>query len=93
MGGSPGGQRRECFSRNFLPSRESLISCNSSIIIEVPVRRASALVDGLVVVGGLGEFLLLSELDLWLGCKGMGYVMRGVEEGEGKGVGSTGGAT
>ena len=64
MEGSPCGHKRKCFSRYFLPSKESLMSCNSSTIMEVPVWRASALVAGLATVVGLDGLLLCSELSL-----------------------------
>ena len=34
--GSPGGHNSECFSKNFLPSNGSLMSCRSYKMIEVP---------------------------------------------------------
>jgi hypothetical protein len=60
--GSPGGQSKECFSRNFRPSSESLISCSSSIIGASPPLR----VLGLKAVPGTGEFLLVSAATLFL---------------------------
>ena len=58
VAGSPAGQRRECFSRYFLPSSESLISCSSSGRDEGPLRRVLGL-----IIPVLGELLVLSELD------------------------------
>ena len=62
MAGSPGGHSKRCFSRNFLPSCEFFISWCSSISVDGPLR----LVFGLAAVPGLGELLLLSEVDLSL---------------------------
>ena len=59
MTGSPRGQRRESFSRYLRPSRESLISCMSSITMEVPFLR----VFGLLIVLW---FALLGSLSVWL---------------------------
>ena len=61
--GSPGGHNNECFSKYFLPSNGSFISCNSSIMTEVPLRRVLVL---FVVVPRMGELLLLSAFDLLL---------------------------
>ena len=55
--GSPGGQRRDSFSRNFLPSRESFISWCSSTMVDRPV----CWVFGLVAVFGFGLSKSLSE--------------------------------
>ena len=60
--GSPGRHNSECFSKNFLPSSRSLISCKSSIMMEVPLRR----VFGLGVFIGLDGLLLSSVFCLSL---------------------------
>ena len=62
MGGSPGGQISECFSRNLHPSSESLTSWCSSISVGGPFRLVFGLIDG----PGLGGLLLLSEVGLSL---------------------------
>ena len=61
MGGSPAGHSRECFSRNFLASSESM-SCWSSAGVSGPFLR----VFGLVADPGLGELLFSSAVDLSL---------------------------
>ena len=50
------------FSKNFLPSSRSLISCKSSIMMEVPLRH----VFGLGAFIGLDGLLLSSEFCLSL---------------------------
>ena len=62
MGGSPGGQISECFSRNLRPSSESLTSWCSSNSVGGPFRRVFGLTD----TPGLGGLLLLSEVGLSL---------------------------
>jgi hypothetical protein len=61
-GGSLGGHSREKFSKYFLPSSESLMSCCSSIGVGGPFLQ----VFGLFVVPRLGELLFMSAVDLSL---------------------------
>ena len=56
--GSPGGQSSECFSKNFLPSYASLMSCSSSGMARVPVLQ----VLGHVAVCEFGLSISLSVL-------------------------------
>ena len=60
--GSPGGHRRECFSRNFIPSRGSFMSCMSSMMGVLPL----CLVFSLCVITVLGVLLVSSVLCLSL---------------------------
>ena len=60
MAGSPGGQSKYNFSRYFLPSCESFISCSSSITMEVPFLQ----VFGFEAVSRL---VMLGSFSIWLG--------------------------
>jgi hypothetical protein len=74
VGGSPGGHSRECFSRYFLPSNESLVSCRSSTYHGCTVPPGVG--SGRCSRGGaVGEFLfqVVSGLDFFYCLLGLAF--------------------